>query len=409
MRVDLLTKEYPPFIYGGAGVHVNELAKVLRPLADVRVHAFGGPREPGTEGADDGVTGYPEIAELDGANAALRTFGVDLEMAQGTEGTDLVHSHTWYANLAGHLAGLLHGVPHVISAHSLEPLRPWKAEQLGGGYALSSWAEKTAYEAASGIIAVSNGMREDILRCYPAVDPERVKVVHNGIDLEAWKHPQGQEADAQAAATLKRLGVDPDRPTIVFVGRITRQKGLPHLLRACEQLPADVQVILCAGAPDTPEIKAEVEGLVAHLREKRTGVVWIEEMLPRPELIAVLAASDVFVCPSVYEPLGIVNLEAMAVGLPVVGSATGGIPDVIVDGETGLLVPIEQVQDGTGTPIDPARFEADLAERLTTLVTDTEAAKAMGQAARRRVEEHFAWQAIAQRTMDVYNWVLGQG
>ena len=409
MRVDLLTKEYPPFIYGGAGVHVNELAKVLRPLADVRVHAFGGPREPGTEGADDGVTGYPEIAELDGANAALRTFGVDLEMAQGTEGTDLVHSHTWYANLAGHLAGLLHGVPHVISAHSLEPLRPWKAEQLGGGYALSSWAEKTAYEAASGIIAVSNGMREDILRCYPAVDPERVKVVHNGIDLEAWKHPQGQEADAQAAATLKRLGIDPDRPTIVFVGRITRQKGLPHLLRACEQLPADVQVILCAGAPDTPEIKAEVEGLVAHLREKRTGVVWIEEMLPRPELIAVLAASDVFVCPSVYEPLGIVNLEAMAVGLPVVGSATGGIPDVIVDGETGLLVPIEQVQDGTGTPIDPARFEADLAERLTTLVTDTEAAKAMGQAARHRVEEHFAWEAIAQRTMDVYNWVLAQG
>ena len=409
MRVDLLTKEYPPFIYGGAGVHVNELAKVLRPLADVRVHAFGGPREPGTEGADDGVTGYPEIAELDGANAALRTFGVDLEIAQGTEGTDLVHSHTWYANLAGHLAGLLHGVPHVISAHSLEPLRPWKAEQLGGGYALSSWAEKTAYEAASGIIAVSNGMREDILRSYPAIDPERVKVVHNGIDLEAWKHPQGQEADAQAAATLKRLGIDPDRPTIVFVGRITRQKGLPHLLRACEQLPADVQVILCAGAPDTPEIKAEVEGLVARLREKRTGVVWIEEMLPRPELIAVLAASDVFVCPSVYEPLGIVNLEAMAVGLPVVGSATGGIPDVIVDGTTGLLVPIEQVQDGTGTPIDPARFEADLAERLTTLVTDTEAAKAMGQAARHRVEEHFAWQAIAQRTMDVYNWVLAQG
>ena len=409
MRVDLLTKEYPPFIYGGAGVHVNELAKVLRPLADVRVHAFGGPREPGTEGADDGVTGYPEIAELDGANPALRTFGVDLEMIPGVEGADIVHSHTWYANLAGHLAGLLHGVPHVISAHSLEPLRPWKAEQLGGGYALSSWAEKTAYEAASGIIAVSNGMREDILRCYPAVDPERVKVVHNGIDLEAWKHPQGQEADAQAAATLKRLGIDPDRPTIVFVGRITRQKGLPHLLRACEQLPADVQVILCAGAPDTPEIKAEVEGLVAHLRDKRTGVVWIEEMLPRPELIAVLAASDVFVCPSVYEPLGIVNLEAMAVGLPVVGSATGGIPDVIVDGETGLLVPIEQVQDGTGTPIDPARFEADLAERLTTLVTDTEAAKAMGQAARHRVEEHFAWQAIAQRTMDVYNWVLAQG
>ena len=377
MRVDLLTKEYPPFIYGGAGVHVNELAKVLRPLADVRVHAFGGPREPGTEGADDGVTGYPEIAELDGANAALRTFGVDLEMAQG--------------------------------AHSLEPLRPWKAEQLGGGYALSSWAEKTAYEAASGIIAVSNGMREDILRCYPAVDPERVKVVHNGIDLEAWKHPQGQEADAAAAATLKRLGIDPDRPTIVFVGRITRQKGLPHLLRACEQLPSDVQIVLCAGAPDTPEIMREVEGLVAQLREKRTGVVWGEEMLPREQLIAVLAASDVFVCPSVYEPLGIVNLEAMAVGLPVVGSATGGIPEVIDDGVTGLLVPIDQVQDGTGTPIDPARFEADLAERLTALVTDEARAKAMGAASRKRVEDHFAWEAIAKRTMEVYNWVLKQG
>ncbi|MDO4243045.1 MAG: glycogen synthase [Actinomyces sp.] len=409
MRVDLLTKEYPPYIYGGAGVHVNELAKVLRPLADVRVHAFGGPREPGTEGADPGVTGYPEIAELESANAALRTFGVDLEMAAGCAGADIVHSHTWYANLAGHLASLLHGAPHVLSAHSLEPLRPWKAEQLGGGYALSSWAERTAYEAAAGIIAVSNGMRADILRSYPAVDPDRVKVVHNGIDLAAWQRPTGSEADALSEATLARLGIDPSRPTVVFVGRITRQKGLPHLLRACEQLPAEVQVVLCAGAPDTPEIKAEVEGLVAGLRDKRTGVVWIEEMLPRPELIAVLSASDVFVCPSVYEPLGIVNLEAMAVDLPVVGSATGGIPDVIVDGETGYLVPIDQVQDGTGTPKDPARFEADLAERLTALVMDEALAKTMGAAARRRVEEHFAWEAIAERTMDVYRWVLDQG
>ena len=409
MRVDLLTKEYPPFIYGGAGVHVNELAKVLRPLADVRVHAFGGPREPGTEGADDGVTGYPEIAELDGANAALRTFGVDLEMAQGTEGTDLVHSHTWYANLAGHLASLLHGVPHVVSAHSLEPLRPWKAEQLGGGYALSSWAERTAYEAAAGVIAVSNGMRADILRSYPAIDPERVKVVHNGIDLDAWQRPTGPEADAASAATLERLGIDPSRPTVVFVGRITRQKGLPYLLRACELLPAEVQVVLCAGAPDTAEIKAEVEGLVAGLREKRTGVVWIEEMLPRPELIAVLSASDVFVCPSVYEPLGIVNLEAMACGLPVVGSATGGIPDVIVDGATGLLVPIEQVTDGTGTPVEPETFIHDLAERLASLVMDEALARRMGQAARTRVEEHFSWEAIAQRTMEVYRWVLDRG
>lgn len=409
LRVDLLTKEYPPFIYGGAGVHVNELARVLRPLADVRVHAFGGPREPGTDGADDGVTGYPEIAELEGANAALRTFGVDLEMAAGCEGADIVHSHTWYANLAGHLASLLHGAPHVLSAHSLEPLRPWKAEQLGGGYALSSWAERTAYESAAGIIAVSNGMRADILRSYPAVDPERVKVVHNGIDLDAWQRPTGPEADAASSAALERLGIDPARPTIVFVGRITRQKGLPYLLRACELLPAEVQVILCAGAPDTAEIKAEVEGLVAGLREKRTGVVWIEEMLPRPELIAVLSASDVFVCPSVYEPLGIVNLEAMACGLPVVGSATGGIPDVIVDGATGLLVPIEQVTDGTGTPVEPETFVHDLAERLASLVMDEALARRMGQAARARVEEHFSWEAIAQRTMDVYRWVLDRG
>ena len=402
MRVDLLTKEYPPFIYGGAGVHVNELAKVLRPLADVRVHAFGGPREPGTEGADDGVTGYPEIAELEGANAALRTFGVDLEMAQGTEGTDLVHSHTWYANLAGHLAGLLHSVPHVISAHSLEPLRPWKAEQLGGGYALSSWAEKTAYEAASGIIAVSNGMREDILRSYPAIDPERVKVVHNGIDLEAWKHPQGEDADAAAAATLKRLGIDPDRPTVVFVGRITRQKGLPYFLRAAQLLPDDVQLVLCAGAPDTPEIATEVEGLVAELRARRSGVVLISEMLPQPEVAAILSSAQVFITPSVYEPLGIVNLEAMALGLPVVGTATGGIPDVIVDGETGYLVPIEQKQDGTGTPLDPRAFEEAMADRLVRILDDPELGRRMGEAGLVRARDHFSWEAIGVKTAELY-------
>ena len=409
MRVDLLTKEYPPFIYGGAGVHVNELAKVLRPLADVRVRAFGGRREPGAEGADPGVIGYPEVAELDGANAAVRTFGVDLEMVTGVAGADIAHSHTWYANLAGHLSGLLYDIPHVLSAHSLEPMRPWKAEQLGGGYALSSWAEKQAYDGAAAVIAVSGGMRADILRSYPEVDPERVKVVHNGIDLEAWARPTDADFEALAERVRTRYGIDTSRPTVVFVGRITRQKGLPHLLRAIEQLPAEVQAILCAGAPDTAEIRAEVDTLIEGLQAKRTGVILIEEMLPHRELQAVLAASDVFVCPSVYEPLGIVNLEAMAMGLPVVGSATGGIPEVVDDGVTGLLVPIEQVQDGTGTPIDPARFEADLAERLTTLVTDTEAAKAMGQAARHRVEEHFAWQAIAQRTMDVYNWVLAQG
>ena len=409
MRVDLLTKEYPPFIYGGAGVHVNELAKVLRPLADVRVRAFGGPREPGAEGADPGVIGYPEVAELDGANAAVRTFGVDLEMVAGVAGADIAHSHTWYANLAGHLSGLLYDIPHVLSAHSLEPMRPWKAEQLGGGYALSSWAEKQAYDGAAAVIAVSGGMRADILRSYPEVDPERVKVVHNGIDLEAWARPTDADFEALAERVRTRYGIDTSRPTVVFVGRITRQKGLPHLLRAIEQLPAEVQAILCAGAPDTAEIKAEVDTLIEGLQAKRTGVILIEEMLPHRELQAVLAASDVFVCPSVYEPLGIVNLEAMAMGLPVVGSATGGIPEVVDDGVTGLLVPIEQVQDGTGTPTDPDRFVADLAERLTALVTDQARARTMGAASRRRAEEHFSWRAIAERTMEVYRWVLRAG
>ena len=409
MRVDLLTKEYPPFIYGGAGVHVNELAKVLRPLADVRVRAFGGPREPGAEGADPGVIGYPEVAELDGANAAVRTFGVDLEMVTGVAGADIAHSHTWYANLAGHLSGLLYDIPHVLSAHSLEPMRPWKAEQLGGGYALSSWAEKQAYDGAAAVIAVSGGMRADILRSYPEVDPERVKVVHNGIDLEAWARPTDADFEALAERVCTRYGIDTSRPTVVFVGRITRQKGLPHLLRAIEQLPAEVQAILCAGAPDTAEIRAEVDTLIEGLQAKRTGVILIEEMLPHRELQAVLAASDVFVCPSVYEPLGIVNLEAMAMGLPVVGSATGGIPEVVDDGVTGLLVPIEQVQDGTGTPTDPDRFVADLAERLTALVTDQARARTMGAASRRRAEEHFSWRAIAERTMEVYRWVLRAG
>ncbi len=407
MRVDLLTREYPPHVYGGAGVHVAGLTAVLRELVDVRVHCFDRPvDEPGTHG-------YAVPDALTGANAALATLGVDLSIVDGIGrdgadgGTDLVHSHTWYANLAGHLAGLLYDVPHVVTAHSLEPLRPWKAEQLGGGYALSSWVERTAYEAAAAVIAVSGGMRADILRAYPAVDPARVHVVHNGIDLDGWQRPTAADDVARAREVVEGLGIDPDRPAVVFVGRITRQKGLPYLLRAVERLPADVQVVLCAGAPDTPEILAEVTGLVDDLRTRRTGVVWIDRMLPRDELVAVLAHGTVFACPSVYEPLGIVNLEAMAVGLPVVGTATGGIPEVVDDGVTGWLVPIDQVQDGTGTPVDPDRFVADLGTALAEAVADPERAARFGAAARRRVEDHFSWRAIGERTLEVYRAVLG--
>lgn len=396
MRVDILSKEYPPNIYGGAGVHVSELTKALRARGDVdvQVRAFGAPVE------EPGTTGYPDLAELGEANAALKTMGVDLTMAQDCVGADLVHSHTWYANFAGHTASLLGGLPHVISAHSLEPLRPWKAEQLGGGYALSSWIEKTAYEAAAGIIAVSHGMRKDILRSYPAVDPQKVHVVHNGIDSQLWRPQRDDDI-------VRRHGVDPDRPAAILVGRITRQKGLPYLLRAVRDLPPQVQLILCAGAPDTPEIKAEVEELIAGLREHRDGVIWIADMLPRNEVVALLTASTVFLCPSVYEPLGIVNLEAMACELPVVATATGGIPEVVVDGETGWLVPIEQVQDGTGTPVDPEQFVADLAAAITDALSDLDRARAFGVAGRARAVESFSWTSIGERTMEVYRGIVG--
>ncbi|PFG19809.1 glycogen synthase [Serinibacter salmoneus] len=410
MRVDLLTREYPPHIYGGAGVHVAELSAVLARHLDVHVRAFDGPRAAGVAPQGVTLTGYDALPELAEANPALRTLGVDLAIANDVAGADLVHSHTWYANMAGHLAGLLHDIPHVLSAHSLEPLRPWKAEQLGGGYALSSWAESTAYHGAAGIIAVSAGMREDILRSYPGVDPARVHVVHNGIDLDRWVRPIGPDGrlTERARELARARGVDPDRPAVVFVGRITRQKGLPYFLRAVRRLPKDVQVVLCAGAPDTPEIMAEVTGLVEELSTERDGVVWIPDMLPREELIAVLAASTVFVCPSIYEPLGIVNLEAMAVGLPVVASATGGIPEVVADGETGLLVPLDQASDGTGTPTDPDTFQRDLAEALASVVSDPQRATAMGEASRRRVEDHFSWDAIGERTIEVYRTVLGR-
>ncbi|MFT4084834.1 MAG: glycogen synthase [Nocardioides sp.] len=393
MQVDILSKEYPPEIYGGAGVHVTELVRALRRTGtEVRVRAFGGPR------AEPATFSYPDLPELADANAALRTFGVDLSIAQACAGADLVHSHTWYANLAGHLAGLLHDVPHVVTAHSLEPLRPWKAEQLGGGYALSSWAERTAYEAASAVIAVSAAMRDDVLRAYPALDPAKVSVVHNGIDTDAWR----PVADPDR---VRELGVDPDRPAVVFVGRITRQKGLPYFLRACASLPPEVQVVLCAGAPDTAEIEAEVIGLVDGLRQTRSGVVWIADMLPRTDVIALLTAATVFACPSVYEPLGIVNLEAMACQAAVVATATGGIPEVVEHGRTGLLVPIEQLTDGTGTPVDPDAYVADFGAALRELLADPDRALAMGVAGRERAIEAFSWSAIAERTVAIYDSV----
>ncbi|NYD55388.1 glycogen synthase [Microbacterium pseudoresistens] len=393
MRVDIVTKEYPPEIYGGAGVHVAELVGALRRSIDVRVHAFGAARD------EAGTRSYLAPVELASANAALQTLGTDLLIAPDIAGADVVHSHTWYANFAGHLASQLHGIPHVVTAHSLEPLRPWKAEQLGGGYAVSSGIERLAYENAAAVIAVSAGMRADILRSYPAVDPSRVHVIHNGIDVDAW-HPVDDEAFVRAQ------GIDPDRPCVIFVGRITRQKGLPYLLRAAALLPPEVQLVLCAGAPDTAEIMAEVQELVRGLQSTREGVVWIERMLPRDELSALLTAATAFVCPSVYEPLGIVNLEAMACGAAVVGTATGGIPEVVDDGVTGRLVPIEQMQDGTGTPLDPERFVADLAQTLAEVATDPARAAEYGRAGRERAAREFSWGTIAQATRDLYARLL---
>ena len=395
LRVDLITREYPPEVYGGGGVHMEYLTRDLRPLADVRVHCFGGKRD------EPGVTAYPEPAELAGANAALRTMGVDLAIAAGCEGADLVHSHTWYANFAGHTAKLLHGVPHVVTTHSLEPLRPWKAEQLGGGYALSSFCERVAIENADAVIAVSAGMKRDVLTAYPSVDESKIRVVYNGIDTELYRPDHGTDV-------IERLGIDPSRPSVVFVGRITRQKGLPYLLRACHDLPAETQIVLLAGAPDTPEIAAEVEGLAIQLRNARDarGVIWVQEMLPKHEVIQVLTHATVFVCPSIYEPMGIVNLEAMACETAVVATATGGIPEVVADGETGVLVPIDQVSDGTGTPIDPDRFVNDLAAALTAVVEDPARAKEMGLAGRRRAVEKFSWATIAEDTMAVYRSLL---
>ncbi len=377
MKVALLTREYPPDVYGGAGVHVAYLARELARRVELTVHCEGGDRP--------GAIAHQPWDQLAGANQALRTMSVDLAMTATASGADLVHSHTWYANLGGHLASLLYSVPHVMTMHSLEPLRPWKAEQLGGGYALSSWCEKVAVESADAIIAVSSGMRSDVLAAYPAVTPERVVVIRNGIDSAEYAPDPG-------TAVLDRYGVDPARPAVIFVGRITRQKGVPVLLRAAASLAPQAQLVLLAGQPDTPELAGEVTGLVTSLQQTRSGVIWIPEMLPKREVIQLLSHATVFVCPSLYEPLGIVNLEAMACGTAVVGSRVGGIPEVVVDGETGLLVP----------PGDPVA----LAAALNALILDPARAAAMGAAGRKRAAAEFGWDTIAAQTAELYASLL---
>ncbi|HTX27673.1 MAG TPA: glycogen synthase [Streptosporangiaceae bacterium] len=373
LRVALLTREYPPEVYGGAGVHVTYLARELAHLVDLTVHCQGADRP-------DAVAHRPWDL-LAGSNPALQVISTDLSMTAGVGDAELVHSHTWYANLAGHLAGMLYGIPHVMTMHSLEVLRPWKAEQLGGGYALSSWCERASATAAAAVVAVSDGMRADILAAYPDIPAERIHVIRNGIDTTEY----APDPDTWA---LERYSVDLTRPYVIFVGRITRQKGLPVLLRAASGLVPEAQLVLCAGAADTPEQLAEVTELVDSLRASRSGVLWIPDMLPKPEVIQLLTHAAVFACPSVYEPLGIVNLEAMACETAVVASRTGGIPEVVADGETGLLVP----------PGDPVA----LAAALNALLRDPDRARAMGQAGRKRAVAEFGWPAIASQTVALY-------
>jgi starch synthase len=384
MRVALLTREFPPFIYGGAGVHVDFLSRELRALCDVDVHCIGAPRPGATAHADDD-------ARFGAGNPVLRTFSADLSMVAATSGADIVHSHTWYTNLAGHLTSLRYDIPHVVTSHSLEPHRPWKAEQLGGEYRLSLWAERTAYESAAAVISVSDAMRADVLRAYPSVAPERVHVVHNGIDATFFQPVA--ETDV-----LERLGVDLGRPYLAFVGRITRQKGVSHLLRAALHIDPEVQLVLLAGAPDTPELEQETASAIARLEQARTGVVWVSDMLPPADVRQVLSHATCFVCPSVYEPQGIVNLEAMACETAVVASDVGGIPEVVVDGETGLLVHYEES--------DPDGFERRLAAAVDEVVADPQRAAAMGRAGRERAVRAFGWDAVAARTVEIYRGLI---
>ena len=389
LRVSILTREYPPHIYGGAGVHVGQLVPQLRKFCEsVDVQCMGEPR--------DGATAHPEDFPP-GANAALRTLGADISMAAAIPEVDVIHSHTWYAQFAGLIGGQFQDVPHVVTAHSLEPDRPWKVEQLGGGYRVSSWIEKTAFTQADAVIAVSAAMITNISNAYPSIDPARIHVVKNGIDPEEFKPDTNTDV-------IDSLGVDRDKPIVTFVGRITRQKGLIHLVRAAQQFDPDTQVLLLAGAPDTPEIAAEFDGAFAELNKTRSGVKWVQEMLPRASVRHVLTHSTLFACPSIYEPLGIVNLEAMACETAVVASAVGGIPEVVVDGETGYLVPYDPAQ--ADDPAFVAAFEADLAAKINSLTADPEKATAFGLAGRQRCIDEFDWAKIAAETVDVYRTAI---
>ncbi|HVC47622.1 MAG TPA: glycogen synthase [Terracidiphilus sp.] len=396
MRVGLFTREYPPQVYGGAGVHVDYLSRELARHIQVEVHCWGPQR------LDEGnlqVRGQKPWAEISNGTAgkfkgALEALSLNLTQVKALEGIDVVHTHTWYVAMAGYLAKKLYGVPFVLTTHSLEPLRAWKAEQLGSGYAMSSWMERTALMDADAIIAVSQGTRADILRAYPDVQPERIHVIYNGIDLDEY-----QKTDDSTA--LKEYGVDPAVPYVLFVGRITRQKGVTHLVDAIRHLPKETQVVLCAGAPDTPEIAAEMRAKVEAAKADHPRIVWIEKMVTRQETIQLYSHARVFCCPSVYEPFGIINLEAMACRAPVVASATGGIKEVVVEGQTGYLVSFDQ-DPATSFPRDAERFARDLAARIANLLADEEKCKRFGDAGRKRVEEVFSWTAIAHQTIALY-------
>ena len=398
----LLTNEYPPHVYGGAGVHVEFLSRELSKLIDVEVRCFGEQR---TDGGRLVVRGYDVDEARMGAPRPLRSvFGA---MARGVDfaaagvDADVVHCHTWYSHLGGILVKQAYDIPLVVTVHSLEPLRPWKREQLRGGYDLTVWVERTALELADAVVAVSEGTRADILRLFD-VAPDRVRVIHNGIDPTLYRPVEARDA-------LERYGVDPGRPYVLFVGRVTRQKGIVHLVRAIPRIDPAAQVVLCAGAPDTPEIAAEMELAVSEVQADRGGVLWIREMLPREAVIQLYGHAAVFCCPSIYEPFGIINLEAMACGTPVVASAVGGIPEVVVDGETGLLVSFEQHAESPFEPVDPPQFSAGLAAAINQLLADEELRARMGRAGRRRVEEQFAWSVVAQRTVDLYQSLVGTG